>query len=241
MLPGKPNGLDHQPAVASSAEGLRAATSDELRARSQARQGGQAILVYRGPGGDQRVVVLDPDAERLTIGRRPDNAIPLTFDPNTSRVHAQLDRLGGEWVIVDDGLSRNGSSVNGRRLAGRHRLADGDVITVGLTPLLFRAPLDPVGSTAAGGMDAEVPRLTDMQWRVLISLCRPCRDPDQLHAPATNIEIAGEVFLSVDAVKTHLRVLFTKFRVGDLPKNQKRLRLVAEALRTGAVGPHDLG
>lgn len=48
------------------------------------------------------------------------------------------------------------------------------------------------------------------------------------------------MFLSVDAVKTHLRVLFAKFAVGDLARTEKRMRLVAEALRTGAVTPHEL-
>lgn len=223
-----------------SPDGLRAASAEELRARSAARREGSPILVYRGPEGTQHLVVLDGPEGRLTIGRRPDNAVPLDWDPNTSRVHAELQRLGGEWVIVDDGLSRNGSFVNGRRVSGRCRLRDGDVITVGLTPILYRAPLDHVSSTAASGRLAEAPRLTDIQRRVLVALCRPCRDPDQLHPPSTNSQIADEMFLSVDAVKTHLRVLFAKFAVGDLARTEKRMRLVAEALRTGAVTPHEL-
>ena len=47
-----------------------------------------------------------------------------------------------------------------------------------------------------------------------------------MEAPATNEAIAGEVFLSVDAVKWHLRLLFRKFEIEDLPQNQKRARLV---------------
>ncbi|MHB1535836.1 MAG: hypothetical protein ACYC1D_14760 [Acidimicrobiales bacterium] len=39
----------------------------------------------------------------------------------------------------------------------------------------------------------------------------------------------------MDAVKAHLRALFTKFGVGELPQNEKRTRLVAEALRRGAL------
>lgn len=216
------------------------ATPDEMRARSEARQGNRPILVYRSPDGQQHIVVLDGDDGRLTIGRNPDNPIPVVWDPNVSRVHAGLERLGGEWFLVDDGLSRNGSFVNGARVSGRRRLADGDVITAGLTALLYRGPLDPAGSTTAAGAPTAPPPLTDLQRQVLVALCRPCRDPDQLRPPATNAEVAAEVSLGVDAVKTHLRVLFTKFRVGDLARNEKRVRLVAEALRTGAVNRRDL-
>ena len=51
----------------------------------------------------------------------------------------------------------------------------------------------------------------------------------------------SEVLLSVDAVKGHLRVLFEKFGIGDLPQNQKRVRLVELALRNGVISVRDLG
>jgi hypothetical protein len=44
----------------------------------------------------------------------------------------------------------------------------------------------------------------------------------------------------VDAVKTHLRALFGKFGIEDLPQNQKRVRLVELALKNGIVTPRDL-
>ena len=31
-----------------------------------------------------------------------------------------------DWTVVDDGLSRNGTYVNGERIHGRRRLVDGD-------------------------------------------------------------------------------------------------------------------
>ena len=46
--------------------------------------------------------------------------------------------------------------------------------------------------------------------------------------------------LSVDAVKSHLRVLFQRFGVEELPQNRKRAALVARALRSGAVSPREL-
>ena len=50
-------------------------------------------------------------------------------------------------------------------------------------------------------------------------------------SPASNREIADELCLSVEAVKAHLRALFSEFSVPDLPQNRKRLRLLSEAFR----------
>jgi DNA-binding CsgD family transcriptional regulator len=83
-------------------------------------------------------------------------------------------------------------------------------------------------------------QLTDTQHRILVALCRPARGGTGFAPPATNQEIAEEVFLSVDAVKAHLRTLFEKFDVGDLPQNLKRVRLAELAMRSGVVSPRDL-
>ena len=44
----------------------------------------------------------------------------------------------------------------------------------------------------------------------------------------------------MDAIKTHLRALFAKFGVEDLPQNQKRARLIERAFQTGLVSERDL-
>jgi hypothetical protein len=44
----------------------------------------------------------------------------------------------------------------------------------------------------------------------------------------------------VDAVKTHLRVLFAKFGIEQLPQNQKRIRLVERAFYAGLITERDL-
>jgi DNA-binding CsgD family transcriptional regulator len=88
-------------------------------------------------------------------------------------------------------------------------------------------------------------RLTDTQREILTALCRPCIGASRFATPASNNEIAAEVFLSVDAVKAHLRALYRKFGVDPLPHNQKRARLVEIVLDSGildgqlegAVGP----
>jgi DNA-binding NarL/FixJ family response regulator len=58
--------------------------------------------------------------------------------------------------------------------------------------------------------------------------------------PATNKEIAEEVHLSVSAVKMHLRSLFVKFAIADLPHNQKRAKLAESALALGLVTLRDV-
>ena len=91
--------------------------------------------------------------------------------------------------------------------------------------------------TSVGPHVAEL--LTPAQRRVLIALCRPFRD-STYSTPATNQQIADELVVSVDAVKSNLRALFTAFGVDDLPQNQKRASLALCALRTGVVSRRDL-
>ena len=78
-------------------------------------------------------------------------------------------------------------------------------------------------------------QLTDTQHRILVALSRPARAGNGFAPPATNQEIAGEVFLSVDAVKAHLRTLYRKFGIEDLPQNQKRARLVELVVEGGIL------
>jgi hypothetical protein len=78
-------------------------------------------------------------------------------------------------------------------------------------------------------------RLTDTQLGILAALSRPIAAGNSYATPATNQEIADEVFLGVDAVKGHLRTLYRKFGIEDLPQNQKRARLVELAIEGGYV------
>ena len=219
--------------------GRHGASPRELKARLEAERAGEPFLIYRDGDGEQVIFTLDPGAARITIGRRPENDIALGWDAEISRVHAQLEPVGRDWALLDDGLSRNGSYVNGEQIRGRRRLRDGDRLCFGETPLLFCAPAREHSLTTAAVKSGrgDVP-LSEVERRVLIGLCRPLRDTAYA-VPATNREIADEVHLSVDAVKAHLRVLFERFDLGDLPQNQKRARLAALALVNGLVKQHD--
>jgi pSer/pThr/pTyr-binding forkhead associated (FHA) protein len=174
----------------------------------------------------------------LTVGRRPEADIALTWDSEVSRLHAQLEPIGADWTVVDDGLSRNGTYVNGERVSGRRRLRDGDRLVFGETRVLFRAPADASDSTAAVAVGGASVPLTETQRKILVALCRPLAD-DAYATPATNRAIADEVHLSVDAVKAHLRVIFERFGLDELPQNQKRARLAATALVNGVVKQHE--
>ena len=195
-----------------------------------------AYLARRSAWGEEQRWPLPPEGGAVTIGRASSADVCLSEDGQVSRVHAVLQRVAGLWTIVDDGLSRNGTFLNGRRLAHRARLRDRDKIRIGETVLTFCAPPQTTSPpTVAGGMRPAVTRLTDAQRSVLVALCRPYLDARPYASPASNQQIAGELFLSLDAVKTHLRGLFHKFGIEDLPQNQKRARLAEMALELGLV------
>ena len=142
-------------------------------------------------------------------------------------------------MIVDDGLSTNGTYVNGQRINARRRLKDGDRIRIGRTVLAYRAALATLVQATVAAADRPVIELTNTQRKVLIALCRPLRDGN-LAIAASNQDIAAELHLSVDAVKMHLRALFVKFQLGQLPQNQKRAKLAQRALQLGSVSLQDL-
>lgn len=187
-------------------------------------------------GGVEEAVVLPlRGRERLTVGRGPAVDLDLGEDPEVSRLHAELLRIGEQWVLSDDGLSRNGTWVDDERVSGRRRLRDGDVVRFGGTELVVRLPgAGAVGETRAAA-GPPVPTLTPTQRAVLLALARPYAVGDAFARPATNRDVADAVHLSVDAVKGHLRTLGAKLGLGDLPQNEKRLRLVEEAFRSGAI------
>ena len=77
-------------------------------------------------------------------------------------------------MIADDGLSHNGTWVNGDRVRSRHRLRDGDVIAVGATTLAFVAPtIEPSQPTVTARGPQLGSTLSAAQRRLLLALCRP--------------------------------------------------------------------
>ena len=216
----------------------------ELKNQIELERDGEPFVVHRDADGTQVLTML-ARRERITIGREEEADVWIAGDKSVSRLHAELSRIGGDWVVSDDGLSRNGTYVNGERLTSRRRLSDRDLIRVGDTGLLFRDPdqvkEDAIRELTMGPTGDDPPELGETQRKVLVALCRPLGSGRSFAAtPASNTEIADELFISVGAVKANLRVLFAKFGVEDEPQNRKRAALAERALSRGAVLPSEL-
>jgi pSer/pThr/pTyr-binding forkhead associated (FHA) protein/DNA-binding CsgD family transcriptional regulator len=221
--------------------GPHAATPTELQARIEAADRGRPFLVLRDGDGGQVLIDLGGERDRLSIGRTESNDVSLPWDGEVSRLHAELERIAGEWTVCDDGLSRNGTFVNGARIGGRHRLRDGEVMRIGNTAIAYQRPAaaDARDDTVIAARALTRDDLSATQRKVLAALARPYRHGD-FATPATNQAIADELHLSVDAVKAQLRTLFQRFGIEHLPQNEKRSRLVAEAMRAGVVTQREL-
>jgi pSer/pThr/pTyr-binding forkhead associated (FHA) protein len=211
----------------------------DVKARLEAERAGQPFLLYRDRDERQQLFVFKPGSAGVSVGRLPPSDLLLEWDDQVSRLHARFEPVGGGWEVVDDGLSRNGTFVNEERLTGRRRLRDGDTLRFGATMIAFRSPepAPPAGSDAAGPPSPS--GLSTTQRRVLVALCRPYKGRSGFANPATDQQIAEELFLSVGSVQTHLRVLQAKLGVEGSPGNETRVRLVERAISAGLISESD--
>jgi DNA-binding NtrC family response regulator len=100
------------------------------------------VVLGRGTARTSRRIATPSGVRQLEL-RVPDRRM--------SAVHARLRRAGGGWTLEDAG-SKNGSIVNGERMAVAG-LEDGDLIELGHTFFIFRSALrTPV--RAPGDLDA---------------------------------------------------------------------------------------
>src|SRR5947209_4745502 len=186
--------MTRQPTIDTAADRSKVQQSPvELKQVIAAERTGKSFLVWRTDEGDQRLLLLDPDRWRVTIGRDPDADVPLAWDAEVSRTHALLEQVGRGWTLVDDGLSRNGSFVNGVRVIGRRRLRDKDRMVFGATTVAYRETSGTITQTASAIDAPSAIPLTPMQRKVLIALCRPVHASASA-TPATNRQIAEEVY-----------------------------------------------
>jgi pSer/pThr/pTyr-binding forkhead associated (FHA) protein len=206
-----------------------ASTPSELQERLAAERSETPFVELRDADGKQRLVLL---TEALTVGRSPACGLALTWDAQVSRSHASIEAIDGVWTVLDDGRSTNGTFVNEERVQGRRTLRHLDVIRVGATRLRFHDPSQTTDSKLTEvASQAVVPTLTPAQLRVLVALCRP---PD---GPASNEEIAEQLTVSIDTVKTHMRALFDAFNLQASAPYRKRFELVRLAVDAGLVPP----
>jgi pSer/pThr/pTyr-binding forkhead associated (FHA) protein len=206
-----------------------ASTPSELQERLAAERSETPFVELRDADGVQRLVAL---TGTVTVGRSPACGLALTWDAQVSRSHATIEAIDGVWTVLDDGRSTNGTFVNEERVQGRRTLRHLDVIRVGATRLRFHDPSETTDSKLTEvASQAVVPSLTPAQLRVLMALCRPAG------GPASNEEIAEELTVSIDTVKTHMRALFDAFNLQASAPYRKRFELVRLAVDAGLVPP----
>jgi hypothetical protein len=197
------------------------------------------MLVYMDPTGGQRSVSL-PGRGVVTLGRRPEADVCLPWDAEISRLHAEVVERAGEWIIADEGLSVNGTFVNGLAIEGRRRLHDGDLITLGRTSLSFCDPRDPNADvTLALGDMQPVRTYSEQQQRVLCRLCRPLLGDGDGVEPASDPEVAAALGLDVRVVSRELDAVANSFGYGELPPAERRLRTALSAIRSGLAREGD--
>jgi len=90
--------------------------------------------------------------DESTIGRDPSNKIPIS-DGSISSNHARITRTAEGFFIEDTG-SRNGTFVNGEKLAQKTKLNDNDVVRLGKVMLTFNIARE---APDAGATQFEMP------------------------------------------------------------------------------------
>jgi Nif-specific regulatory protein len=107
---------------------------DNGKAETNADPEGAAFLVVREGRTWRDVFRLTP-GQVTTVGRAATSRI-VVRDDICSRNHCEIFQSGNEWTLRDLG-SRNGTLINGTRVAGDWQLADGELIQIGSCDLGF--------------------------------------------------------------------------------------------------------
>lgn len=217
--------------------GTNRATEEELEARRAVERRGVPFLLYRDDGGEQRIIELNTARPTVTLGRRPEADVALHWDPEVSRLHAELQYQAGDWTISDDGMSQNGTYVNELRIGGRRRLADGDLVRVGQTTIAFCHPGHATKSavTLVPGALSETPHFSEQQQRILHALCRPLFGDGEGLNPATDDEVAETTGIEPEMVRTELDFLARMLGLQEMPLSEQRAEVAVLAIRTGLV------
>ncbi|MDB4966180.1 MAG: sensory box protein/sigma-54 dependent DNA-binding response regulator [Myxococcales bacterium] len=144
--------------------------------------------------GDRASFTVFATAGPLTIGRGADCTVALP-DTRASRRHVELAFAGGRWTITDLG-SRNGTYVDGARIAGAVTVRDEVLLVVGSTLFIVTPDLRGVRSGAVevrpGGIVVG-PRLA-AEWRAIDRLAELSRVLHLHGETGTGKELAARRF-----------------------------------------------
>ncbi|MFT5322314.1 MAG: pSer/pThr/pTyr-binding forkhead associated (FHA) protein [Planctomycetaceae bacterium] len=94
------------------------------------------VLEIVGELGIERLLELS--TSQTLIGRDRRKCQVVFDDSGVSRIHARIKTIGEQFILKDCD-SRNGTTVNGRKIATGWPLADGDEVGIDRHRLLFRA------------------------------------------------------------------------------------------------------
>ncbi|THB62918.1 MAG: FHA domain-containing protein [Desulfovibrio sp.] len=96
----------------------------------------------------------------VNIGRKEGNDL-MVEHLTVSGTHAKIDALN-EGYLLSDLRSKNGTTVNGKRIEGSHWLADGDIIGIGTHTLTFSVSGDEEAFGIAEGSSHDATAVLDM-------------------------------------------------------------------------------
>jgi hypothetical protein len=107
----------------------------------------EAFLIVQRGAARLEVVPMAPSA-RVSVGRAASNRLVLA-DPKCSRQHCEFIHRDGRWYVRDLD-SRNGLTVDGRRIVEEHALSIGETVGIGACSLLYtdHEPQDPAAAAA---------------------------------------------------------------------------------------------
>lgn len=76
--------------------------------------------------------------DTITIGREAENDIQLK-NPAVSRIHAKIEKIGGQFYI-EDMKSTNGTFLNNKKISWKAGLNNNDTIAIGKYSLTYVEP-----------------------------------------------------------------------------------------------------
>jgi pSer/pThr/pTyr-binding forkhead associated (FHA) protein len=120
-------------------------------------------LVIIQPGHASREFRLE--TEIVTMGRALDNDISLPDDSNISRYHAEIEKRGDSYWLIDLGSS-NGSTINDGPIELERPLEDGDLICLGGSTIIEFHVSDQRAKAESGASYEETPRSSNFSQSV---------------------------------------------------------------------------
>lgn len=114
-------------------------------------------LAIASPDGKSRTIRLAGKA--ISLGRSSANELCYPEDAGLSRQHMMLERDGEHWTAQDLG-SKNGTFINGVRIAGKSRLKPGDRIVASRVVLTFEPGVPELEKTVV--FEGVEPRAADL-------------------------------------------------------------------------------